>query len=344
MTAKRSEPQLIHFGGLMYMNHIAAAGWAANLDFFWPPEVQALYGEGFVNAAKSGGRFWSSGMVATKPFVLFYRPSVLQKVTGSAEPPKNYKELLEKAKMVAEKTDMYGIALPGKDHRYMWYLNAGPLYSMGGKFTTNGQYDVTSPEYRKMFTYMVNLVREGAAPEEAFGWSWTDAPETFERGRAAFLMAGTVNATRFQDQKPEAIAGDWDFVPAPGWEDKPGMSTIDGTAYWAVNTYAKDNEKAAAALFLDLYRSYQGQWNEIGFEGNECPIPAIYDMDSIKKAVYKPDTRSAAIARTGGESLPVNGDQMLKYEHEWWTKAASGEVSIDEALKNLANDIKSIAP
>jgi len=97
-------------------------------------------------------------------------------------------------------------------------------------------------------------------------------------------------------------------------------------------------------LFLDFYRSFQSQWNEVGFEGNEGSVPAMYDMASIEKAVYKPELRRESVQHTGGESMPVNGDQMLKYQHEWWSKAATGEVSIEEALKNLEKDIEAISP
>ncbi len=173
---------------------------------------------------------------------------------------------------------------------------------------------------------MVSLVKEGAVPKEALGWSWTDAPATFENGKAAMLLAGSVNATRFSDTPSDAIKGDWDFEPMVGWKNGPRMTTHDGTAYWAVNVYASEAEKAAAMLFLDFYRSFQSQWNEIGFEGNESAIPEMYNIESVRKAVYKPEARALAIKNTGGESLPVNGDQMLKYELEWWQKAATGEV------------------
>ena len=67
-------------------------------------------------------------------------------------------------------------------------------------------------------------------------------------------------------------------------------------------------------------------------------------MESIKKAIYKPEVSRESVQKTFGESLPVNGDQMIKYEHEWWARAATGEVSIEEALKNLENDIAAISP
>jgi len=345
MTAKRSEPQLLHNTPLTSLSHIVAAGWAENMDFFWPEEVQKLYGEGAISSSKVGDSFWASGFVSVKPFVLFYRPSILEEATGSPEPPKTYQELLTKAKMVAEKTDKFGLVVPGKDYRYMWYQFSGPLYSMGGNFIKDGKFDVTTPEYKEMFRYMVDLVREGAMPKEAFGWSWTDAPETFARGRGAMLLAGPVNATRFVDTPPDAIKGDWDFRPQLAWEKgEIGITSIGTIVSWSVNIYASEEEKAAAMLFLDLYRSYQSQWNEIGFEGNECAVPAMYDMDSIKKSVYKPEIRRKSVKNTGGESLPVNGDQMIKYQHEWWVKAATGEVSIDEALKNLKKDIEAISP
>ncbi len=345
MTARSSEPQLLHNTPLLSLSHIAAAGWAENLDFFWPEAVQKLYGEGAISSSKVGDHFWASGFVSVKPFVLFYRPSILKEATGSAEPPKTYQELLTKAKMVAEKTDKFGLVIPGKDYRYIWYQLSGPLYSMGGKFIKDGKFDVTSPEYKEMFRYAVNQVKEGAVPKEALGWSWTDAPETFARGRAAMLIAGAVNTTRFVDKPPAAIKGDWDFRPQLAWKTGDiGITSIGTIVVWSVNKNASEGEKAAALLFLDLYRSYQSQWNEIGFEGNECAVPDMYDMESIKKAIYKPEERRKSVQHTGGESMPVNGDQMLKYQHEWWSRAATGEVSMEEALKNLEKDIAAISP
>ena len=67
-------------------------------------------------------------------------------------------------------------------------------------------------------------------------------------------------------------------------------------------------------------------------------------MDSIEKAIYKPALTRQSVQHTGGESMPVNGDQMLKYQHEWWSKAATGEVSVEEALKNLEQDVAAISP
>jgi hypothetical protein len=34
---------------------------------------------------------------------------------------------------------------------------------------------------------------------------------------------------------------------------------------------------------------------------------------------------------------------MLKYQLEWWAKAAGGQVSVDKALNQLKNDIESIS-
>jgi len=345
MTAKRNEPQLIDHTPLLSLAHIAAAGWAENLDFFWPEEVQKLYGEGAITSSKVDGRFWASGFVSVKPFVLFYRPSILEEVTGSPEPPSTYQELMEIGKMVVEETGHYGLSVPAKDYRYMWYIMSGPMYSMDGQFIHDGRFDVTTSEYREMFTYMVDLVREGVVPKEALGWSWTDTAEVFARGRAAFLIDGSVNATRWSDNPPDEIAGDWDFRPQLAWGSGDiGVTSIGTLASWAVNKYASPAEKAAAMLYLDLYRSYQCQWNEIGFEGNECVVPAVYDMESISKSVYKPEARRQSLQNSGGEALPVNGDQMIQFQLEWWAKAATGEVSVDDALESLAQDIDSVSP
>lgn len=343
MTAKRSTPQLLDHTPLLSMYHIAAAGWAENANFFWPEEVRKLYGDGAVSVCEVEGNYWASGFVSAKPFVLFYRPSVLKEATGSSEPPANYQELMEMGKKVVQNTDKYGLALPAKDSRYMWYQMSGPFYSMGGRFIKDGKFDVTSSEYREMFDYMVDLFKEGVVPKEALGWSWTDAPETFTRGRAAFLIAGPVNATIWTDNPPAAIEGDWEMRTQLPWEGTgTGVASTGTTAVWSVNTYSSPAEKAAAFLYLDFYRSYQSQWNELGFEGNECVVPDIYGMESIQQQVPYPELRADSVKNTYGESLPVNGDQMIQFQLEWLQKAATGEVSVDEAIENLKKDLDSI--
>lgn len=348
MIAKKSSPQLIQINPYN-LQQVVESGWVMNLDWFWPEEVSNLYSDiAKTSCTMPDGSWWGSGYCAFKPRVLFYRPSWLKEATGSSEPPSSFKELIEVSAKCADAkgSGYYGLALPGKDPRYLAGAMSMPLYSQpGGSYLDGeGNFDVTTEQYEKAFTNMVNLVKEGGLPTTAFGWSWTSAPETFARGKAAMLIASPTYASRWKGSPPPEIEGDWTFGSAlPYKEGQDPHSTIVGCpAFWTINKYSSGKEKAAAALWLDLKRSYQMNWNELGFEGNESVITDLYKTESIKEKVPLYEKRIPAIKSTTALSLPVNGEQMLKYQLEWWQKAASGEVSVKEALSKLEEDIASI--
>lgn len=347
MTAKSDAIDIVHHSAPFLLAAIAEKGWAMPLDFFWPPDVQALYSEEIKCLAFYNGHWWASGWISTKPFMPFIRKSWLKEATGSTTLPKTWQELKTVAKKIADYLkSKYGPgyaawAVPGKDHRYMWQVISGPFYSLGGKFVVNGKINLLSKESKMVHEYFLELFQEEVIPREALGWSWTDAPDMFAKGKAGILYQGTVNAVRFSNPKlaPE-IQDDWIALEPLAWDEGYPPATVEeASANLSVSPYIPDERKAAALLFLDLYRSYQCQWNELAYEGNETVAYPLYDREDVKQRLVAAEPRKKAMQVAKLEALPPIADQAQKIWLEWFHRAILGEVSLDEALESAQKEI-----
>jgi ABC-type glycerol-3-phosphate transport system substrate-binding protein len=352
MTAKSDAIDIIDVGGTIYGQHVVKSGWALPIDFLWPPEAQKLYSPLNTKLCKFGEHWYYTGMISTKPFVPYFRPSWLKQATGSSEPPKTWVDVVEVMAQVAKWAKdklgpgYYGIVMPGKDHRYMWINFVAPLYSLGGWFLdSKGNINVLSTEFRKAFEIFVKMGQNGAMPAEALGWAWTDPGELFGKGKAGFIHDGVVNISRYMSPTlyPD-IKDDWIATIPLSYDSKTPPAVAEASsAALAVNPYTSPKQQAAAMLFLDFYRSYQVQWNELAFEGNETVATALYDREDVKNTIPLPNVKKTAIEVSKTEMLPPGADEALARLLEWWQKAVLGTISIDEALTKAQKDIDAIA-
>ncbi|KXA95873.1 hypothetical protein AKJ38_04270 [candidate division MSBL1 archaeon SCGC-AAA259I14] len=341
MTSKNASPQVIQNFPDVNLLHFGKAGWLEKLNWFWPEKLQELYPPGYIaNVSTPAGNFYNSGMIAYKTTGLFYRPSVLKEVTGSSDPPQTMKELIDVSRQISEQTNMYGLALPNKNYKYVGnYLNA-LLASQGEDYIEDGKFYPKGEPYKKAFTTYVNFVKEGGCPEASFGWSWTDAPEVFARGNAAMVIAGMTYASTWEQNPSDAIKGDWAVLKTPPLEEGMDPSTtISASSAWGINPYASKEQKAAAAILLDMMRSKAHAFNELVIEGNEAWMESVYELPVAKERVNAIEMRKK-MAMTGmPQILPVNGSEILKLQREYVYKAATGDMSIEEAISAVQDQI-----
>jgi ABC-type glycerol-3-phosphate transport system substrate-binding protein len=352
MTAKSDAIAVQYLSASMLLQHVAKAGWTLQCDFMWPEKVQKLYSP-VINVFKFKGHWYSAGMMpGPKPFILFYRPSWLKKATGSSEPPKSYLEILEKGEQVAKwarkelGAGYYGLALPGKDHRYMWGVSLGPVHSQGGSYVDpeTGRVEFLTEPVKNTWKWLVDIYKKGVAPKESLGWSWAESPEVFGRGKAGMVLAGSVNAVRYENPElSPGIQGDWAIAEPIGWD--VGMPPFTGDPWIGmagVNPFAPPNVQAAALLWGDFYRSYQAQWNEMVYEGNETAAVGVYDLPSAKKYGLHLEERKKWESVAVLESLPPGGDDIFKRWLEWLHNAIAEKVDTDTALENAQKDADKI--
>ncbi|MEM4522321.1 MAG: hypothetical protein QW738_03785 [Nitrososphaeria archaeon] len=352
LTAKSDAVDLITPGGAFYGNQLVRNGWVIPLDHLWSPEAEKLYSPAMKLLCKFGEHWYFTGAVATKPSIPYFRVSWLKQATGSSEPPKTWVEVVDVMAQVAEwarKTlgpGYYGIAMPGKDHRYMQRAFCPGLFSQGGSFLdAKGNIYFLSSEFKNVFELFIKMDRNGAMPREALGWSWTDPGELFGRGKVGFIHDGTVNINRYISPTlyPE-IKDDWIALPPLSFDGKSVPATEEHSSQpWSINPYAHPKQQAAAMLFADFYRSYEVQWNELVFEGNETLAAPLYKRADVVAAMPLPEVKKAAIELSKMELYPPGADDIFARLNEWWHKAILGEVSIDDALKNAQKDADAIS-
>jgi len=320
---------------------LSAAGWIYPVDVLYPPEVQKLYSEGVLMSLRGlKGRFYSTPLTLWSEY-LFYRPSWLRK--AGVKVPTTWQELVVASKKVDEwaKANMgsgyVGMVTSLGDPDSVYRLWAMLTYAKDERIVKDGKV-IIDPEVWNLLT---DLWLKGGTSKESIEYRWPDAPEVFAKGKAGFIIAGSVFMKKFGD--PEyagTIKGDWNVTLGSAWEGVgvPGRSLGEPDT-WAINPFISPAKKAAAMLWLDYYRSYQAQFNELYVEGNESCMKTVYDHPLVKTGVDFPDVRAAAVAQHMGESFPPYTPEALEMFKEYLHKVVIGKIDQTSALKKLQKDI-----
>jgi ABC-type glycerol-3-phosphate transport system substrate-binding protein len=341
-TAKSTDVDLFYVDRAMIDTSIlAAAGWITPVDDLYPSEVQQLYPDGVLMSMKAkDGHFYSAPLTLWGEY-LFYRPSWLRKAGVSV--PETWQELVTASKKVdnyAQSTmgpGFTGMVVSIGDPDSVYRLWSMITYSKNEKIVKNDKVVVDPAVWNLMTDFWV---RGGTAPE-SIEYGWPDAPEVFAKGKAGFIVAGSVFMKSFGN--PEyagAIQGDWEVIPSPAWQGVGihGRSLGEPDT-WAVNDAISPEKKAASMLWIDFLRSYQAQFNELYVEGNESCMVPVYDHDVVKREVEKPQVRAQAVAQHMGEAFPPHTEEALEMVKEYLHRVVIGEIGQSDALKELQQNI-----
>jgi len=320
---------------------LSAAGWLYPVDVLYPPEVQKLYSEGVLMSLKGiKGRFYSTPLTLWSEY-LFYRTSWLKK--AGVEVPTTWQELVVASKKVGEWAEAnmgpgyVGLVTSIGDPDSVYRLWAMLTYAKDERIVKDGKV-IIDPDVWNLLT---DLWIKGGASKESIEYRWPDAPEVFAKGKAGFIIAGSVFMKRFGDPEyAESIKGDWNVNLGPAWQGV-GISgrSLGEPDTWAINPFISPAKKAAAMLWIDFYRSYQAQFNELYLEGNESCMKAVYDHGLVKKEVEFPDVRGAAVANHMGETFPPYTPEALEMFKEYLHTVVIGKIDQTSALNKLQKDI-----
>jgi len=315
-----------------YMQMVAG-GWLHPIDAIWnDPGVWKLYAPPTKKGltAPDGHIYGSIGQVKT--MMLFYRPSMVSK------PPATWVELKEIAKKVT--TDkIWGFVFSAGGEMDIIYPLRDMIYSQGGRMVDlkRQRIIINTPEGKNAWKMLSDMVlTDKSASTSVLEYSWMGASDMFAMGKAAMVMTHTVDANRYQDpKKAPNIQNDWAVAPPPKWDaSKPdeyhaSYYDIDG---YMINKFIKDNQKAAAMLFLDFMRSYDAHYRELIIEGNESAVISVYDHPDTKK-IPVPEGRKAAMSRAVLETFPPSGRALTDIIKEYYANVVSKKIEPMEALE-----------
>ena len=272
------------------------------------------------------GKYWGVPGVSDAAF-LYYRTD---QVKGGA--PATWQQVYQEA----QKTD--GIVYQGApyegltvDYLELAFAAGGQVLSPDGKKSA-----INSPQNLKALQFMVDGIKNGAAPKAVTTYMEEPARRAFEAGRATFMRNWTYAYAL--GQKAPKVKGKFKVVPFPAFQGG-GKAGILGGHNFVISTYSK-NPKGAVKL-IDFLTSPQeeAQYAELG--ALAPVLKSSYDDPKVKKALpYAAELKQAV---TQAKSRPVSPvyPQVSQAIYKNVNAALAGQVSPQDALKKADQQINS---
>jgi alpha-1,4-digalacturonate transport system substrate-binding protein len=256
-------------------------------------------------------------------------------------PTATWDDWMEAAKKVATATKTpYAMAMDRSGHRF------APLaVASGAKIFDAAGNPIVDEGYKAAATKFVNWNKAGLMPKEVWGGvggsQYRDAFEEFANGRVVAYYSGSWQVKRMDSQVTKSF--DWAVVPAPcgpgGCTAMPG-----GAAFVALKRTKSPAEVAKFLDFLadaDVYKEYMARTENIPAHAGVAKAGVTYDASPNVKtalAVFVGDVGKIAPANYELQGYRLNR-AVFQPTAQRLGQAVAGEMSTDDALKRLAQDM-----
>jgi alpha-1,4-digalacturonate transport system substrate-binding protein len=248
---------------------------------------------------------------------------------------------MEAGKKVAAATKTpYVMAMDRSGHRF------APLAVASGSkiFDAKGA-PVVDDGYKVAATKFVNWHKANLMPKEVWGGiggsQYRDAFEEFANGRVVLYYSGSWQVKRMDQQVTKSF--DWIVAPAPCGS---GVCTAmpGGAAFVALKRTKAPQDVAKFLDFLaseDVYKEYMARTENIPANLAVAKAGVTYDVSPAAKAalkVFVDDVPKIAPANYELQGYRLNRAVFLPTAQRLG-QAVAGEMSTDDALKRLAQDM-----
>ncbi len=270
--------------------------------------------------------------------VLFYRKDIFQRA-GYDHSPKTWEELFDlsrKIKALFPNEDKYAIYLPTNEWApfVIFGLQAGS--DILKEKNTRG--DFNSKEFKEAFNYLVKFHKERLAP---IGISQvTNVYQAFADEYFSMYISGPWNIPEFKKWMKGDLTDKWSTAPLPAYKDNyPGVSLAGGSSLVIFNN--SQHKEEAWKLIEYLSRPHI----QIEF------YKLLNDLPSIKEAWNDPILKDDPYMKAFYEQFfhVVATPKVPEWEQIAFSKvqqyaelAARNALTVDEALKQLDNDVDRI--
>ncbi len=256
-------------------------------------------------------------------------------------PTATWDDWIEATRKVAQATKTpYAMAMDRSGHRF------APLaVASGAKIFDASGNPVVDDGYKAAATKFVNWNKSGLMPKEVWGGvggsQYRDAFEEFANGRVVAYYSGSWQIKRMDTQVTKSF--DWIVVPAPcgpgGCTAMPG-----GAAFVALKRTKAPADVAKFLDFLaseDVYREYMARTENIPAHAAVAKAGVAYDVSPGAKAAlatFVGDVPKIAPANYELQGYRLNRAVFLPTAQRLG-QAVAGEMSTEDALKRLAQDM-----
>ena len=280
--------------------------------------------ESTFDTATYEGKVWGVPHKTNAGF-LYYRTDQID------EDPQTWQEVYE----LAAQHD--GIAYQGAAYEGLTVDFLELAFAAGGKILSDDgkSAEVDSPENLKALQFMVDGIKDGAAPKSVTTYMEEPARRAFEAGRVTFLRNWPyVYATA---NRAKATKGKFKVVPFPSFEGG-GKAGILGGANLVISSYSKN--PGASLKFIDYMTSKDRQAEDIVKFSDASPLKEVYDDPAVQKA--QPFSAELKTAVENSQARPVSPvyPQISQAIYKNVNEALSGQQSPEDALKNAQTEVE----
>lgn len=328
--AKSSRYDVVN-SDVVWVAEFAARGWIAPLDgdIDTSGMLPATVATATYNNKLYAAPFTSDGGL------LYYRKDLVP------TPPKTWAELKSDC-AVAKQNKMGCYAGQFAQYEGLTVNVSEAINSAGGAIVKNSGKDVTvdSAAAKQGLDFLVNGFKQGYIPKEAITYQEEDGRRAFQQGHLLFLRNWPYMYNLAKTPGKDSIVQDkFAVAPLPG-PNGPGSSTLGGHNL-ALSSFSK--HKKSAIDWMKFMESADIQ-RKLLTELSEAPVVAsLYDDPQLQQQVPYLATLKQSILKA--QTRPVTAaypEVTLAIEKNAYA-ALQGKKSVDDALKDMAADIKRAA-
>jgi multiple sugar transport system substrate-binding protein len=272
-----------------------------------------------------GGKEWGVPS-STDTGLLFYRTDQVKSA------PSTWQQVYSEA----EKTNPKGIAYQGSayegltcDFLEVAFAAGGSVLSPDGTKST-----INSPQNLKALEFMVNGIKDGAAPKSVTTMLEEPARLAWEAGKVSF-MRNWPYAYSLSEKAPK-VKGKFAVAPLPSFQGA-GKAGILGGHNMVISTYSKN--PGAMLKFID-YMTSQKVLTLNAVKYSKAPtMAAVYDDPKVKKALPFAAQMKQAVEQAKSRPVSPVYPQISEAIFKNVNDALSGSTSPQDALKKADTQI-----
>jgi multiple sugar transport system substrate-binding protein len=270
------------------------------------------------------GKVWGVPRV-TDAGLLYYRKDKVKSV------PATWQDVYKQAKSGE------GIVYQGASYEGLTVNFLELAFAAGGKILSDdGKKSVIdSPENLKALQFMVDGIKDGAAPKAVTTYMEEEARRTFEAGRADFERQWPY-AYALGNMKGSKVKGKFAVAPYPEWEGG-GKAAILGGHNSVVSAYSKN---PGGALKLIDYLTSEKRMTKNAVKFSKTPtLKASYDDPAVKKALPFIDELKQAVEQAKSRPVSPVYSQISQAIYKNVNNALSGSTDPKAALAKAQDDM-----
>ena len=301
---------------VVWTAEFAAQGWLFDMT----PYIEGRKGE-FIPATLEtvsyDGKYWGAPDTSDAGFLYYHTDDV-------PEVPATWQAVYEDA----AKKD--GIVYQGAAYEGLTCSFLSIAYAAGGKVLsddgTKAEFD--SPENLKALQFMVDGIKDGAAPKSVTTYMEEEARRAFESGRATYMRNWPY---AFATGKKNPDAPPFDVAPFPTFEGA-GKAGVLGGHNDVISVYSK-NPGGALAL-VDYRTGMEDQVVKMSQFSLPGALSAAWDDPKVEKALPFAAELKQAIEQAKSRPVSPVYPQISEAIYKNVNEALSGATSPEDALKN----------